>query len=52
MILLIILLALALLLALLLFCCLMAGNDSEARKLSDQEQIEWISQWKPSHRHK
>ena len=52
MILLILLLALMLLLALLLFCCLVAGNDSEARKLSDQEQLEWLSQWKATHRHK
>ena len=29
-----------------LFCCAAAGNDAASQELSDQEQLQFISEWK------
>ena len=35
-----------------LFCCAAAGNDPASQALSDQEQMEYIAQWKEKHSNK
>ena len=37
---------------LILFCCLAAGNDPYSQQLSDQEQLQFISEWKKQHQKK
>ena len=37
--------------ALILLCCIAAGNDPLAQALSDQEQLEFLAQWKKEHTH-
>lgn len=32
-----------------LFCCLAAGNDAASQKISDQEQLDFIREWKEKH---
>ncbi len=32
--------------SLVLFCCLAAGNDPYSQEVSDQEQMEYIMDWK------
>lgn len=32
-----------------LFCCLAAGNDPCSQEISDQEQLEYIMNWKKQH---
>lgn len=32
--------------SLLLFCCAAAGNDAASQELSDQEQLQFIAEWK------
>ena len=34
---------------LVLLCCLAAGNDAYSQFLSDQEQMEYLAQWKKEH---
>lgn len=29
-----------------LFCCAAAGNDAASQELSDQEQLQFIAEWK------
>ena len=31
-----------------LFCCAAAGNDAASQELSDQEQLQFIAEWKTS----
>lgn len=31
-----------------LFCCAAAGNDAASQELSDQEQLQFIAEWKNS----
>lgn len=35
--------------SLVLFCCLAAGNDPYSQAISDQEQLEYIRNWKKQH---
>ena len=35
-----------------LFCCAAAGNDAASQELSDQEQLQFISEWKKQHQKK
>ena len=35
--------------AIVLLCCLAAGNDPATQKISDQEQLEFIREWKKKH---
>ena len=35
-----------------LFCCSAAGNDAASQELSDQEQLQFISEWKKQHQKK
>ena len=37
--------------ALILLCCIAAGNDPLSEALSDQEQLEFLAQWKKEHTH-
>lgn len=37
--------------ALILLCCIAAGNDPLSQALSDQEQLEFLAQWKKEHTH-
>lgn len=32
-----------------LLCCVAAGNDAASQEISDQEQIEFIQEWKKQH---
>lgn len=32
-----------------LFCCLAAGNDEASQMISDQEQMEFIKEWREKH---
>mgnify|MGYP000089760037 CR=1 FL=1 len=32
-----------------LLCCAAAGNDAASQEISDQEQLEFIREWKKSH---
>ncbi|MBS6713212.1 MAG: hypothetical protein KH296_14420 [Ruminococcus sp.] len=32
-----------------LLCCVAAGNDAASQEISDQEQIEFINEWKKTH---
>lgn len=32
-----------------LFCCAAAGNDAASQELSDQEQLQFIAEWKKQH---
>lgn len=32
-----------------LLCCLAAGNDAASQEISDQEQMEFIREWKKIH---
>ena len=44
--------ALLLILVFLLFvllCCVAAGNDAASQEISDQEQMEFIREWKKIH---
>ena len=36
--------------AFVLFCCLAAGDDPASRKISDQEQMEYIHSWMEKHK--
>ena len=33
-----------------LLCCVAAGNDAASQEISDQEQIEFINEWKKTYR--
>ena len=35
-----------------LFCCAAAGNDAASQEPSDQEQLQFISEWKKQHHKK
>ncbi len=35
-----------------LFCCAAAGNDAASQELSDQEQLQFIAEWKKHHQKK
>ena len=35
-----------------LFCCAAAGNDAASQELSDQEQLQFIAEWKKQHQKK
>lgn len=35
-----------------LFCCAAAGNDAASQELSDQEQLQFIAEWKKHHEKK
>ena len=32
-----------------LLCCVAAGNDAASQEISDQEQLEFIREWKKTH---
>ena len=32
-----------------LLCCVAAGNDAASQEVSDQEQMEFIQEWKKTH---
>ena len=32
-----------------LLCCVAAGNDAASQEISDQEQMEFINEWKKTH---
>lgn len=32
-----------------LLCCVAAGDDAGSQEISDQEQIEFIQEWKKAH---
>ena len=32
-----------------LLCCVAAGNDAASQEISDQEQMEFIREWKKTH---
>ena len=32
-----------------LFCCLAAGNDPVSQAISDEEQLEFLAEWKKQH---
>ena len=32
-----------------LLCCVAAGNDAASQEISDEEQIEFIQEWKKKH---
>lgn len=38
--------------AFVLFCCLAAGNDPVSQAISDEEQLEFLAEWKKQHARK
>lgn len=38
--------------AFILFCCLAAGNDPASQEISDEEQLEFLAEWKKNHARK